>query len=222
MSGIFVELLPYMIAAAAAPIWIILVLMLLRGEGGLGKGAAFAAGAVAGRMLQGVIGLYFFGGTAADDEGGGVFKATILTLLGLLLLISAYRTWANEPDADAPPPKWMNTLEQATPLRTFLFGAVAVLIAPKMWVFGLGAVSVIGQNDLEGGQALLAYLVYVIGATLLVLLPVLLRAVAPERSGAILESIGAFLDRHNRIIAIVVALLFGVLFLWQGLSALLS
>jgi hypothetical protein len=47
-ASVLVELLPLMIGAAAVPIPIIIVLLLLGNPGGLLKGAAFVGGATAG------------------------------------------------------------------------------------------------------------------------------------------------------------------------------
>lgn len=55
------SLLPLIIGAAVVPIWIIVVLFLLRGEGGLLKGAAFAAGGLSVRVVQGIFFGYVFG-----------------------------------------------------------------------------------------------------------------------------------------------------------------
>src|SRR5262245_29809031 len=64
-----VSLLPPIIGAAVAgPMWTILTLLLLRGEGGLIKAAAFAAGAMTVRLLQMILFGYVFG--TADGAGG--------------------------------------------------------------------------------------------------------------------------------------------------------
>ena len=51
-----VSLLPYIIGSALVPMYIILVVLLLKSPGqGLLKGAAFVAGITATRLLQGLI-----------------------------------------------------------------------------------------------------------------------------------------------------------------------
>jgi hypothetical protein len=60
-----------MIGAAVAPVWVILVLLMLRSEHGLSKALAFAAGAIAVRLVQGVVFGGLFGGAQGAGEAGG-------------------------------------------------------------------------------------------------------------------------------------------------------
>ena len=71
MGSAFVSLLPLIVGAAVVPIWIIMVLFLLRSEGGLLKAAAFAAGAIGVRLVQGILFGYVFGeSTEASSDSG--------------------------------------------------------------------------------------------------------------------------------------------------------
>jgi hypothetical protein len=87
------DLLPLTVGAAVLPLWIIISLLLLRSEGGVAKAAAFAAGAMAVRVVQGILFGFVFG--AAADEGGdtgaALIKSTLLLVVGILLLITAYK-----------------------------------------------------------------------------------------------------------------------------------
>ena len=68
MSNVLVSLLPLILGAAVVPIWIIMVLFLLRSEGGLLKAAAFAAGAIIVRLVQGILFGYVFGAAAEANR----------------------------------------------------------------------------------------------------------------------------------------------------------
>lgn len=222
MAPVLVDLLPFMLGAALAPVWIMAVLVLLRGEGALARAAAFVGGVVLSRLLQGWLGSLLFAGSAADDESTGIIAATLVTVLGLLLLLKAVQTLRKQPDPEDPPPGWMTALGRLTPMRLFMYGALVMLVAPKMWVFAMGAVGAIYENGLRGTPATVAYLIYVLGASLLILLPVLFYAVAPTPAARVLEGINAWLERNNRVIIIVVSTFFGFYFLWKGLSTLLG
>ena len=52
---VLINLLPLIFGAAVLPLWIIAALLLVRGEGGVLKAAAFAAGAMMLRVLQGIL-----------------------------------------------------------------------------------------------------------------------------------------------------------------------
>jgi hypothetical protein len=111
------------------PAWIILALFLLRGEGGVLKALAFAAGAMTVRVVQGVLfGFVFSEATDASGEGGSdLITSTLLLVLGILVLISAVKKWRKEEDPDAPPPKWMETLGGLSAIQAFGMGIVDII-----------------------------------------------------------------------------------------------
>ena len=103
--------------------------------------------------------------------------------------MTAYKKWRKEPDPDAPPPKWLTMLEGLTPLRALLLGFGFILIAIKLWVFTLGA---------------------------LLIIPIVIRLLLPQQGSRALETFGGWLEKHNDRIVMVVSLIFGLLFLYQG------
>jgi len=177
-------------------------------------------------LLQGLIfGLILTNSVASSTEEGGGKSPIVLTLLlvlGVFLLITAYRVWRKEDDPDAPPPKWLTMIDSLTPLKAFGIGFGMLLIGAKFWVFTLGAIGVIGQAQLGQPSSTVAYLLFVLLAELLLLLPILIRVIIPKQSITLLEQISAWLTRYNRPIMILVSLIFGLLFLYQGASGLLN
>ena len=222
MGAVLIELLPLTIAAALLPIWIIMTLFLLRGEGGLAKASAFIAGAVGVRLLQGVL----FGFVFGSDEGGadrsGVIKATLLLVIGLLMLVAAYKKWRKEEDPDGPPPKWMTTLNGLSAVKAFGMGALLMLVAIKQWVFTLSALAIIDEAQVSQLAGVLLFLLFVIGAQLLMVIPILITALAPAQAGKLLDSAQGWLERNNRLITIAVSLIFGVWFVWKGVTGLMG
>jgi hypothetical protein len=137
-------------------------------------------------------------------------------------LITAFKVYRKEDDPDGPPPKWMQIFGTATPLKAFLIGAVLVAIAAKQWVFVLSAIATIGAAELSQVENILAFLSYVLLTIVLPLIPIVLYAVSPQRSAVTLERMGKWLEVHNRQIVIAVSSIFGVFFLFKGLTGLLS
>jgi threonine/homoserine/homoserine lactone efflux protein len=176
--------------------------------------------------LQGVVfGLVLTGGTDASvDEASekGFIASTLLLVLGILLLISAYKKWRKEPDPDAPPPKYLSMMDSATWLQAFGYGFAFPLISAKLWVFMLTAISEISAAQLGQPASTAAFLIFLFLAQSLILLPILIRIILPRRSVSLLESISAWLARNDRAIVITVSLVFGLLFLYQGTSGLLG
>lgn len=223
MNDVLVELLPFIIGMAVVPVQVIILLLFLKDpKKGLVKGFLFLTGITATRLLQGILfGLIFNIGAAADDSGGkGPVVSTLLLVLGIFLLISAYKKIKKEEDPEDEPPKWMETLNNATIFRAFIVGIQLTLISPKMWVFILGAIGTISIGQLGQPQSLYLYLIFLLLAQSLLVLTYLLRLLLPKRSVTMLAKASSWLAKNNRIIMIVISLLFGALFFYQGLTGL--
>jgi hypothetical protein len=225
MNSTLISLLPFIIGSALVPVQIIVVVLLLTGEGkGLLKAIAFVTGMTLARLVQGLLfGFVFTGGSydPADATNSAWIKATLLTVLGLMLLIAAYRKWAKVPDPDDPPPKWLTLLDDLTPLRALLLGAGFILIAVKLWVFTLGALSVIGEAQAGQSESIIAFLAYIFLAQSLLIIPILIRLIAPSKAGKWLSRFGDWMEKNNRPLVVTVSIVFGLLFLYQGLASFL-
>jgi hypothetical protein len=219
------DLLTLSVAAALLPVWVIITLFLLRSEGGLGKASAFLAGATAVRLLQGVVFGFVFGsaeaGTDPADAGPGPIVATLLLLVGILMLVAAFKKWRKEEDPDESP-KWMEKLTGVSTPKAFGMGALLMTIAIKQWVFTLTAIAIIERAGAGVATSIFAFLVFVVIALLPTVTPIIAYAIAPQGSARILDAFQAFLQRHNRVITIAVSLIFGVWFVWKGVTGLIG
>ncbi len=226
MDAILISLTPYIIGSAVVPVQIIIGVLLLQSpQQGLLKSSAYLAGMTLTRVLQGLVFGFVFAasGAAAVDGSSGksLVVSTLLLILGVLLLIAAYKKWRKEEDPDDPPPKWLTTIDSATPLKAFSIGFLLPLIAAKLWVFTLSALATIADAQLGQPTSTIAYLLFILLAQTLLLLPILIRILLPSRSKTVLDGIAAWLTKNNRPIAIVVSLVFGLLFLYSGVTGLL-
>ncbi len=222
MSDIFVSLIPYILGSAIVPVPIIFIILLLKTPGrGLLKATAFFLGISTMRILQGVLfGLVLDRPSAEAGEKGAV-ASTLMVVLGILLLIAAFKKIRKEEDPDDPPPGWMTMIDNMTVFKAFQAGLGLLLISAKMWVFTLGALSVIGEAEFGQPTGALVFLLFVLLAQSLLLFPILIRILAPRQSQVILGSASDWLSRNNRMIMIVISLVFGALFLYKGVSGLM-
>jgi hypothetical protein len=222
MGNAIVSLLPLIVGAAVVPLWIIMALFLLRSEGGLLKAVAFAAGAIIVRLVEGILFGYVFGKSAEANgaSGSSLIVSTLLLVVGILMLITAFKQWRKHDDPDAPPPKWMATISGLSTVKALGMGALLLVIAAKQWVFTLSAIGIIGQAQMSQADNVIAFLFYVLAASSLVLAPIIVYAVAPARSARTLDAAQSWLGRHNRAIVIAISLIFGLLFLWKGIAGL--
>lgn len=137
-------------------------------------------------------------------------------------MITAAKKWRKEANPDEPPPKWMATLSGLSTLRAFGMGALLMALAIKQWVFTLSAIAVIEEAQVSPAANVLAFLFFGLLAQSLVLAPILVSAAAPTQSAKLLDAAQSWLERHNRVIVIAVSLIFGLWFLWKGISGLLG
>jgi threonine/homoserine/homoserine lactone efflux protein len=225
LDSLLTSLLPLILGSAIVPIQVIITILLLKSpRKGLLKASAYLAGMTTLRLLQGLVfGMILAGdnSTAETESGKSLVVSTLLMVLGILMLITAYRQWRKEDDPDAPPPRWLTAIDSLTPRKAFGIGFGLLLIGPKFWVFTLAAVGVIGEAQLGQPASSIAFLLFVLLAESLLLLILLIHIILPKRSKSLLESLSAWLTKYNRQIVMIVSLIFGLLFFYQGVTGLL-
>lgn len=225
METLLVSLVPYIIGSAVVPLQIIIGLLFLKSDRqGLLKAVAYVSGMTITRLLQGLIfGLIFTQAAASTEESSdkNLVISTLLLVLGILLLIAAYKKWRGQDDPDDPPPKWLTMIDSSTPLKAFGIGLGLPLIAPKLWVFTLSVLATIAAAQLGQPSSAIVFLIFILLAQSLLLLPILIRIFLPQKSKSLLDRISAWLTKNNRSIVMVVSLVFGLLFLKSGITGLL-
>jgi threonine/homoserine/homoserine lactone efflux protein len=223
MAETIIKLTPFIIGSAVVPLQVMMIILLLNSpRQGLTKAISLVAGMTIIRLMQGLIFGLILTPEPGETSGKSPVVSTLLLVLGILLLITAYKQWRNEDDPDGPPPKWMVMLDTLTPIKAFWMGAGLVLISGKFWVFTLSAIGVIEEAQLGQPSSTVAFLIFILLAQSLLLLAIIIRAAIPGQSKSILEAISAWLTKYNRPIVIVVSLVFGLLFFVQGASGLLQ
>lgn len=221
MGDLLINLVPMIIASALVPVGLIINTILLMGENGKIRSAAFIGGITLSRLIQGVLFGFVFGAAAGGGDGPSPVASTLLLVAGVIFLIKGVKTFLKEPDPDDPPPKWMGAIDKLTAGKLFLIGAGWVMIAIKLWVFTLAALSTIRYADLGLTSSVIAYVIFAIGAVILMLILLLMYIVAPSPTKALLAKFRVWLEKNNRGIMIVVSAVFGVYFLYKGVSGLL-
>ena len=157
---------------------------------------------------------------AATSEGSSAIASILLVVVAVLLLVTALRQLLAGDDPDAAPPKWLEATASMAPGKAFLLGAGLLAIGAKFWVFTLGAIAAIDEADLSRSASILAFVVFAVLAVSVQLVLIGVTVFAPARSDALLDRASGWLSRHNRVMVIMVGLVFGVWFLVKGLDGL--
>ena len=220
MTELWTTLIPLAVATAVLPIQIAITILMLRSAGGRSKAGALIAGMTLVRFLQyAVFGAILAPAMDDAETGTSPVEGAFLLVVAVLLLVSAARKLANQPDEDAPPPRWMTMVDGITVGRALLMGAGLVALSPKLWAFTLGAIGAIQDAELDSAAGWAVFIVWVVAAEALHLLAWLTALVAPARADVLLARAGDALERHSREVMIGVGLVFGAWFLLKAIAA---
>jgi hypothetical protein len=210
------------LGSALVPAQLVVTIALLRSPTGTRAAAAFVAGMTSVRLLQGALfGLVIQGSGAGDDSAtASTLRSTLLLVVAILLLVMAVKKLLTDEDPDAPPPAWLTRAGSLQPGQAFLTGAGLLVIAPKFWVFNLGAIAAIEEAELARPTAIATYFVFVALTAFPTAVIVALTLATPDRANRLLQRLSTWLERNNGPIVVGVGLVFGVWFLAQALTGL--
>ena len=183
-------LVPLAIGTALVPVPLVLTVLLLGAADGRGRVAALAlvAGMMTVRLVQGVLFGVLFAGVVAVGGSRGPVVYGGLVVLALVFLVSGARKALGAPDEDAPPPRWLATLDGIRPARAFGLGSLLLAIGVKHWVFTLGAIAAIGEAGMGAGASAGTFVAFVLLAHSLQLAMLAVAFLAPNRADAMLGS----------------------------------
>jgi threonine/homoserine/homoserine lactone efflux protein len=131
------------------------------------------------------------------------------------------RKWRTRPRPGeaAKVPGWLASLDRATAGRALLFGA-ALGVNPKNIALAFAVGSSIVYRGLDGRDAVIAGLVFVLLGSTTVLGAVVGRRIGGQRAAGFLETVKQFMMQNNNVIIMVVFALIGLKILGDGLAAL--
>ncbi len=207
------QMLPAAIGVAISPLPIVAVVLMLVTPRGRVNAPAFLLGWLAGLAIVGVVVLSLAGGAGASDEGAPADWVSWLKLvLGILLLLVAAKQWRGRPRAgeEAAPPKWMAALDSFTPVKSLGIGALLSSVNPKNLLLSVAGAAAIAQTGIPAGEQAVAWIVFVLVASLGVGTPVVLYFALGDRSRSMLDELKTWMASHNQAIMTVLLLVFGV------------
>jgi hypothetical protein len=218
MDNVWTALAPLIVGSALVPVQLLITILLIAGS--RRAALAWVAGATTVRLAQGALfGLVLSSDSVSSSDGGpSAVASTLLLVAGLLFLVTAAKHLIGDDDPDAPPPRWMAAIDGLSPARAYLFGAAAMTIGVKFWVFTLTAISVIGDADLGQPAATVTFLGFVVLASSAQLALIGVAIAAPRRAEAVLGRVSDWLTTHNRQLMVVIGAVFGTWFVVKALD----
>ena len=223
MGGAIGQVLPLAVGVALSPVPIIGVTLMLATPGGRSNGLAFIGGWIAGLAVAGGVFLLLSGGAGASDGSEPADWVSVVKLvLGALLLLVAARQWRSRPvaGAEAPMPKWMQSIDR---FRAPKAAGLAVLLAavnPKNLLLVIAAAAAIAQTGIDAGQQALALVVFVLISTLGPGAPLAIYLLLGDRSREVLDELRSWMTQNNAAIMAVICLVIGAKLIGDGIGGL--
>ena len=218
MNNLLFQFIPLAVAAIA-PVMIMAVIMILSAKGGLGKAISYILGRILAYAFWGVLLLGLNDKLSEVGPGEASTASLVLkSLLGVLLLVLAVRTYFGEDDPDAPPPKWMTTLDKASPIALFGIALLLSLIQLRFVLLMMAGINSIVVVNLSASQVVISLVILILAVIWPQLLPILIYLIMGQKAQLTLNSMNNWLTRNQRIVNVIVLGLFGIILLVDGLS----
>jgi len=211
------------IGVALSPIPIIAVILMLFSKRAKSNGPAFLAGWVLALSIVSIV-VVLLGNAidVAESSGPSAGAAVVLLVLGVLLLFFAYRQWKKRPGEGEEPemPGWMAGIDSFSAGKSFVAGLVLAGANPKNLPLTIAAAIAITSSGLGGARQGIALAIFVIIASITVVIPVVTYLLAREKAERVLEGWKTWLTANNAAVMAVLFLVFGVVLIGKGINGL--
>lgn len=223
MGTVIGDILPLAVGVALSPIPIIAVILMLFSKNARGTSLGFLAGWFLGVTVVATV-VVFIANPAQQATGGesSPMPAILRILLGVLLLVAAYRNWKKrpKPGEQVEMPGWMSSIDSMTAGRALGLGALLSGVNPKNLALILAAGVAIAAAGLTTSQTIISLIIFILLACVSVAAPVIVYLVMGDRAEPMLNSWKAWLTQNNATVMMILLLIFGVVVLSKGLGAL--
>ena len=217
MGDVLTVAVPISLAAALGVVPVVLVIVLLATHRPVIHSGSFLIGYVLAYMLLGSF-LLFWSLDLKPQRDATTWGGSLKLFLGILLVIFAVKKLLNQPDADAPSPKWMTAIRTATDARRiFVYGFVLAIVNVMNLAIFIAALDVVFQKGDEFGFWLkgASLLIIVVAMCITLIIPIGIYLVVPNRD-VILEKTRLWLDKNGQTVTIGVLGFLGLLLAING------
>jgi hypothetical protein len=224
VNSVPLQILLYAFVAGASPVALGATLVVLGSRSGRWHGLAFAIGVVLGQVLVCLLAIAL--GTATMPIGHHAHetaRAVLELVFGVALVVAGGVVWQRPPDAPVKPDSRTKVvlarLEHLNVLEVFGAGAV-LAIGPKRLAVTLVVMATIAGGDLGPIAGITLTATYVVIATALVTVPVVLAIVFGSRGEQWMLDVEHWLSAHKRPLTVYPLVVLGVLVIVDALLGL--
>ena len=215
------QMLPAAVGVAISPLPIVAVVLMLVTPRGRVNGPAFVLGWVArARGLGAIVLSVASGAGASDDDGPATWVAVLKLVLGLLLLLLASASSAAGRAATRRPRRRSGCPRSTPSSRRRRSGAGVLLSAvnPKNLLLAVAGAAAIAQTGIPGGEQAVAWVVFILVASVGVAAPVIVAVALGDRSRHVLDELKDWLAANNATIIAVLMVVIGAKLIGDGIS----
>jgi len=214
--------LPLAVALAVNPLPIIALVVILNTASARTNGVIFVLGWL---VALGVVGgiMLVIADSADASEGGhpAAWISWTKLALGLLLLVVAARQFRSRRGASQKSaPAWMRRAETMSTGRAFGLAAALAGLNPKNLLLIAGGVAAIAETGMSGFHQALAYVVFVLVASVGVFVPLIIYFTMGDRASGVLGRLRNWMSTNSSVIIALICLLIGVKLIGDAIGAL--
>jgi Sap, sulfolipid-1-addressing protein len=205
------------LAMAASPFGILAIVVMLGTTKPLANGWSFAAGWMVSITAVGLFTAWLTNQGGQGGTGSSSGSAAIQGAIGIALLVGGAIMWRRRHQgAGGAPPKWMQRAEHISPFLAFVLG----LFLPT-WALIAPVVDQIEKANVSEGAALAAYGVFVVAASMGLLIPLVIFTLRRAWAESMLGAWKAWLLANSSSVIAILLLVLGALFLSRSVASLL-
>jgi cytochrome c biogenesis protein CcdA len=196
---------------ATAPVLAVPLLLVTRPDRAPLHG--FIAGWLAGFLALGGIAIAFADVVTLATDSAELGLEGLRILLGLALLVLAWRKWQKRPlpGEDPETPGWMRRFDTITPGSAALIGAGLATLNPKNALLVISAGLAIAAATPAPVDQAIAFALHTLVASAGILAPLLAVLLLGDRAAAPLDSLRNAVARHNATVMAAVLAIIGLL-----------
>jgi hypothetical protein len=209
------------VGIALSPLSIMAVVLMLSTERGSLNGAAFVIGWLLALGIIGVIVLAVAGPVSSSGEFA-MWVSWLEIVLGTLVLVVAIRQFRGRPRGDNQVlmPRWMGAIDKLTPGAALAAGALLAAANPKNLLLSVVGAATIARTGIGGSRQAIAYLVFVVIATIGVGAPVAIYVLMGQQSQQLLARLKDWITRYSVLIMCIVCLIISAIFIGDAVTKL--
>ena len=217
MLELLARLLPLMFAAAANPVVITMVVLVLTArDRPIPRAGAFFAGFALVLVVGGILGLTVFHNSKETFGPGGDLYAWIDLGFGALMLGAAVAAYVRRDAGDGA----SRMIERLGPLACAGVGAVMMATNTSAIAAYVPLLHEISNSGLDHADRITALAISDLVILTPIGAPIVIKSLAPRQADRALAAIRGFLDRHGSQIAAVVFAALGALLVLRGIHRL--